>query len=154
MDWLQFVASLVWPAIVVFLAMYFRRSIRSMIADRQLKSVKAFGAEVVLEDRAERAIAKVVNDGPGQVSSGKADAGEGPPSVAAGSDLEAVTVDEVTMTRRELADLVAQFAEIGWQSARSLPFKSQPKPKIEWYGDTPDVTLWRTDSSERKGPLT
>lgn len=150
MDPLAFVASLAWPAVVVFLGLYFRRSIRSMIANREVKSVKAFGAEVVLEERAERAIAKVIDSGAPQVVGASVDARERPTSVAVGSDVEATNSGEVTMTRQALADLVAQFAEIGWQSARSLPFKSQPKPKIEWSGETPDVTLWRTDSSHWK----
>ena len=144
MDPLAFIAALAWPAVVVFLVLCFRRSIRSMVSNVQVKSVKAFGAEVELEHIAADAVAKVVGaEIPAPFATAEVEAH--PPIVTGGPTRPAAPSDDITMTRAELANLVSEFAAIGWTSAKTLPFKSQPRPVIRWEGDRPQVTLWTSD---------
>ncbi|MFC8797280.1 hypothetical protein ACFT2C_06080 [Promicromonospora sp. NPDC057138] len=114
---LDYVTVLIWPAILVVVLVVYRHPIADVLP--RLRRAKAGGFEVELGDATER-----VNESLEAVDQ------------AGDSD------GDVQLTRVDLEKIVRESAAAGWSVGTTLPFRSEPRPVVEWVDGKPRIKYW------------
>ncbi|WP_163184689.1 hypothetical protein [Cellulosimicrobium sp. SL-1] len=150
MNLLDFLAALLWPAVVVLAVLVFRSPISERI--KNLREVSAPGGTGAKFDPTGPQDA-LANVDPVPAPSPGTDPAPGPGSDADTTQPPAQTpsTDErVSMTRDDLQTLVREFAEAGWEIRSLGGFSTVPTPVVQWNEDTgrPFIAYWQGQTNQ------
>lgn len=123
MAWVQmfldFLAAIAWPIVVGAVLLGNRQSIGDLLP--RVRRVKAAGVEAELEAVTKRAdlVLERIDDSDADTS--------------------------VSVSRSDIEDIVKEMTAAGWNLSKTVPFKGEPRPVIEWSQGKPQISYWTSD---------
>jgi len=150
---LDFIAAIAWPLVAGVVIWRLWPVLRDVVT--RIKSVKAGGAEVEIEEKEQaaarslRGVEPEATTEPEEPADRAQERGEQPPS----EDTEdASELRGLRLSRQDLEEIVTAFASAGYAMGTMGSFTSEPTPVIKWEGGRPRLDYWKGNRASSSSP--